>query len=59
MRRPDNIFLWPPGLFLVMGDFILDAELFAFQFGETKVVWVGPLVFFFDGPFEGGMFYSQ
>ena len=44
---------------MVMGNFILDSEFFAFQFGETKIIWVGPMVFFVNSPFEGGMLYNQ
>jgi len=44
---------------MVMGNFILDAEFFALQFGEAKIVGVRPLVFFVNRLFEGGMFYKQ
>jgi hypothetical protein len=44
---------------MMMGNFILDAEFFAFQFGEAKIVRVGPMIFFVNSPFEGGMLRMQ
>ncbi len=44
---------------MVMGDFILDSELFAFQFDQTKIIRMRPLAFFVNRPFEGGMFHKQ